>query len=699
MWRDDELARQLCTQYANYVNVPLAQFSYAMLVFLSHSEDTRSSIALQDQQQVARNCALRLELVREYKELCIAQKQERPRKPLDIFKFNCAKRTKRNKLSPPQEHGVDPREKEINARYTAKTRTLRFEEAPNQPASSRPHARKRVRKDDEGPSKKQKKLENASSQNVRHTQGGRRVEQKTGEQHALVNLKRSKHVVVRMRQAGVIPKSFKNKITNLTAVINLTTQMTQSCIIALVNHCHKTHISLEPLIKGTGRGAHNFYESLLLYFFKLSRGYNTAKVGFSFGSPERTLFELAKEIFNTFDISRVRRLWDSDNRISFDIDHEKLFDNAATQLDVQMGRLVMGRISQLEKDILHATRENDQVQQINKLKIAQLEEKLAGVADFERFLRLCELAPDHLKPTLEPLSKPTHSFVHIHEKTLFFSLAARWDRETGREIAKNQRTFTIKSTTFRVKDIDEHRGRFLNALFNFAPSDSNVWRTKSGKRMTRFVFAGTVSDGNDRKYLLIENSGVSETTPVLGDFIQTNGHDYMIPFYKRGTKPRPMGKDQVRESSGHKVLPIKEIEKALENKREFDQNKGMHKVRLNQFISNFKKCTEKGDCDCIKCAPPYYVGIDVGERYAVGITAFHRPSRQIKTLAIKMNALARPREAFQKLLERKKGENQQVYALEREMARVKPNQKTLAPLHNPIMEHDIFSHEEMVCAY
>ena len=77
---------------------------------------------------------------------------------------------------------------------------------------------------------------------------------------------------------------------------------------------------------------------------------------------------------------------------------------------------------------------------------------------------------------------------------------------------------------------------------------------------------------------------------------------------------------------------------------------------------------------------------------------FHDPTSQLRnplnetitravhgsrsTLAIKMNALTRPRRIFQETLERKKKENLEVFNLEQDMARVKPNQTTLTDFNS-----------------
>ena len=68
------------------------------------------------------------------------------------------------------------------------------------------------------------------------------------------------------------------------------------------------------------------------------------------------------------------------------------------------------------------------------------------------------------------------------------------------------------------------------------------------------------------------------------------------------------------------------------------------------------------------------------------------------TLAIKMNALSRPRRIFQRLLERKKKEKPEVFNLEKKMERVKPDQMTLNL--NMAEKEDVFSSlgtQSMVC--
>ena len=69
-----------------------------------------------------------------------------------------------------------------------------------------------------------------------------------------------------------------------------------------------------------------------------------------------------------------------------------------------------------------------------------------------------------------------------------------------------------------------------------------------------------------------------------------------------------------------------------------------------------------------------YVGIDVGERFAMGMSAFHRPSGMLKKIDIKMTALNRPVRQFRDLLESKKDKRPDVCDLELEMGQVKPNQ-------------------------
>ena len=74
------------------------------------------------------------------------------------------------------------------------------------------------------------------------------------------------------------------------------------------------------------------------------------------------------------------------------------------------------------------------------------------------------------------------------------------------------------------------------------------------------------------------------------------------------------------------------------------------------------------------------------------------PKGKIVTLAIKMNALSRPRKLFNNLLEKKKKDNHELFALERQMEHVKPNQKTLSHWRdiNP-QDQDFYQTEDMVC--
>ncbi len=83
----------------------------------------------------------------------------------------------------------------------------------------------------------------------------------------------------------------------------------------------------------------------------------------------------------------------------------------------------------------------------------------------------------------------------------------------------------------------------------------------------------------------------------------------------------------------------------------------------------------------------------MGERFAIGISAFHRPTGMLKQAAIKMNALNRPAREFRDLLEKKKEQNVQdmgnepnIFDLEQEMARCKPSQKIVSP-----SEEDFFN--------
>ena len=81
--------------------------------------------------------------------------------------------------------------------------------------------------------------------------------------------------------------------------------------------------------------------------------------------------------------------------------------------------------------------------------------------------------------------------------------------------------------------------------------------------------------------------------------------------------------------------------------------------------------------------PPIYVGIDVGERFAVGMTEFQRhenPELDFrKTLTINMRALNRPKRTFLNRLEMKKrmaaSDQNNVFQLERDMQLVQPNQR------------------------
>ena len=63
----------------------------------------------------------------------------------------------------------------------------------------------------------------------------------------------------------------------------------------------------------------------------------------------------------------------------------------------------------------------------------------------------------------------------------------------------------------------------MNALFNYNTSDVSVSKTKSGKKITKFIYTRDAIDED-------------ETIPVLGDFIVTNSFEFMIPLYKAGLR-------------------------------------------------------------------------------------------------------------------------------------------------------------------
>ena len=69
------------------------------------------------------------------------------------------------------------------------------------------------------------------------------------------------------------------------------------------------------------------------------------------------LIQLAKELYNPLDLARVRNLRDmmDQNEILFDVDYERLFDGPATQVAVQLSRIVKGSITQLGIDILRSS--------------------------------------------------------------------------------------------------------------------------------------------------------------------------------------------------------------------------------------------------------------------------------------------------------------------------------------------------------
>ena len=450
-------------------------------MFLYLQEDTETTQALADQKQMSDNCLTRAKLINDYRDRCEKEQVDsiRPRQPLDPKQFDLATRARRNKLSPPQEVG-----KKTNPRYTAKQRSYQ----------DKPITQSRVPKATPAKSRKRRDsiLSNASSKRTRTEKGTIHQDRKEAERTALDDIKDKN--APRMLQAGSIPKDLREKIINMTRVINFIKHMVQNCVITLVNFCHEKSISLEPLIKGSGEGGHNFIVALFVHFKNLVRGEPKQGNEFEPGSPQDTLITLAKQIYNPSELSRIRNLADS-NGISFDLVYTHFFADAASQVDSQLGKIVKGRISQLERDILSATPETDPLYHVHKRMIAKInEEHGQDKADFAMFLKLHRLAPDHLKPTFAPLSRPTDSFVHINESSLFLNLAPP-------RVGNQKRVWQLRSTKFDKEYVKANPGHLLNALFNTDESNSigsRVWRTRSGKKLTKFVFSKDHIDG-DRK--------------------------------------------------------------------------------------------------------------------------------------------------------------------------------------------------------
>lgn len=63
------------------------------------------------------------------------------------------------------------------------------------------------------------------------------------------------------------------------------------------------------------------------------------------------------------------------------------------------------------------------------------------------------------------------------------------------------------------------------------------------------------------------------------------------------------------------------------------------------------------DCGCESCRKPIYVGIDVGERYTVGLTTINTATDSFQTLAINSQALNRPLREHRHFLENQKDDS------------------------------------------
>ena len=100
--------------------------------------------------------------------------------------------------------------------------------------------RKATLQDSERKRKRCDQIADPSSQAIRHRPGARQPGRKKRDENPISLIKRSRQV--RMRQADMIPEWFREKIKDMTYVINLVTQMVQNCVIAHVNHCHKIHL-------------------------------------------------------------------------------------------------------------------------------------------------------------------------------------------------------------------------------------------------------------------------------------------------------------------------------------------------------------------------------------------------------------------------------------------------------------------------
>ena len=495
-WSKNMSAPNLIARYAQVVEARPDQFHSASQVFLFLQEDVESPLARLDQQKASENSCRRDQMIEAYNERCEQERvgTTRPRKPLNHKRFDLSKASKRNKLLPPQETG-----EKVSGRYSAKKRSFRsvLREPPlirhllpeNQPQPTPQPTPKDV------PSNFRKRrnsiLADESTKQFRTEKGTVYQDRKAPERSSLTVLKG--RLAPRMRQAGAIPKDWRKSITNLSKVINFITIMVQHCIISLVNHCHEKDISLEPLLTGSGQGGTNFIEALFVHFKNLVRGETKEENSFQSGSPQGTLITLAKKIYEPMALAHIQNLLAA-NEISFNLVYEKLFCDAASRLDTQMGRLVKGKISQLKADIQASTPETDPLHHYHKLMIIAIDEEYnQDGADFSRFLKLCKLAPPYLRPTFAPLSTPTDSFVHINELSLFLNLAPR---APG---SNKKRTWTLGSVEFSRDYVEANPGHLLNALLNFDSGKSTnprVWKTKSGKRMTKFTFANDHIEGS-----------------------------------------------------------------------------------------------------------------------------------------------------------------------------------------------------------
>ena len=130
--------------------------------------------------------------------------------------------------------------------------------------------------------------------------------------------------------------------------------------------------------------------------------------------------------------------------------------------------------------------------------------------------------------------------------------------------------------------------------------------------------------------------------------IKTNGHELVLLFH-HGNKSNYSSQAPMPIPSLKKVVAHLDLPRSPQSGEEVDTP-----GQVSQFVREASKnlsslresishgyFLENKDFNQFQRRIPFYVGLDIGERY-LGVTAYHRPSKLIRTQTISMASLRLP---------------------------------------------------------